>query len=225
ADAWVGHSNLNQPGRSLYQGISDCNIFLDNIHKVPDMHQDEKDRWTGEATFLKAYYHFLLIRQYGPIFLLKTNPPVSTSIAESKVHRNTLDESFEYVETLLDEVLANESVPEEITNIAEELGRVSKGITLAFKAYVQLTAASPLFNGNADYSTIVDNRGVAIFNSNKTEPERLERWSRAAETARQAILFNEGLGHRLYKFEPTMAISDETRTKLSIRGAVTENWN
>src|SRR5690606_6237836 len=83
----------------------------------------------------------------------------------------------------------------------------------------------PLFNGNADYSTIVDNRGVAIFNSNKTEPERLERWSRAAETARQAILFNEGLGHRLYKFEPTMAISDETRTKLSIRGAVTENWN
>src|SRR5690606_9634747 len=53
ADAWVGFTNLNQPGRSLYQGISDCNIFLENIHKVPDMYQDEKDRWVGEAKFLK----------------------------------------------------------------------------------------------------------------------------------------------------------------------------
>src|SRR5690606_8340556 len=26
ADAWMGYGNLNAPGRSLYQGISDCNI-------------------------------------------------------------------------------------------------------------------------------------------------------------------------------------------------------
>src|SRR5690606_18568448 len=134
--------------------------------KVPDMYQDEKDRWVGEAKFLKAYYHFLLIRQYGPVYLLKTNQSVGASIAEGKVYRNTLDECFEYVEALLDEVLANESVPEEIANVAEELGRITKGITLAFKAYVQLTAASPLFNGNTDYVTIVDNRGQAIFNPN-----------------------------------------------------------
>src|SRR5690606_29410170 len=55
ADAWAGYTALNQPGRSLYQGIRDCNIFLENIHKVPDMYQDEKDRWIGEVTFLKAY--------------------------------------------------------------------------------------------------------------------------------------------------------------------------
>src|SRR5690606_1340277 len=43
--------------------------------------------------------------------------------------------------------------------------------------------------------------------------------------ARQAIIFNERLGRSLYSFQPTIAISDETRTKLSIRGSVTENWN
>src|SRR5690606_29787599 len=37
ADAWMGYGNLNAPGRSLYQGISDCNIFLENIDRVPDM--------------------------------------------------------------------------------------------------------------------------------------------------------------------------------------------
>ncbi len=44
ADAWVGYSNLNAPGASLYQGISDCNIFLENIDKVPDMTLEETKR-------------------------------------------------------------------------------------------------------------------------------------------------------------------------------------
>lgn len=225
ADAWVGFANLNAPGRSLYQGISDCNIFIENISKVPDMLSDEKMRWQAEAKFLKAYYHFLLVRQYGPIYLKKTNIPVGASIEETQVYRNTLDECFEYIEELLDEVIAEESgLPSFITNEAQEMGRITRGIAMAFKAYVQVTAASPLFNGNMDYAGIVDNRGIAIFNPEKSEDEKKEKWVKAAASAKAAIDFLEAQGHELYVFNE-LAVSEETKIKLSIRGAVTENFN
>lgn len=225
ADSWRGYSNLNSVGASLYQGISDCNIFLENIHLVPDIEEEERQRWIGEVNFLKAYYHFWLVRQYGPIYIKDENLPVGVSIEESKVYRNTLDECFDYIVDLLDKVIANESVPDQITNEVEELGRITKGIAKSLKAYVMVTRASPLFNGNTDYIDVVDNRGVAIFNPNKTDDEKNQRWAEAADACKEAIDFVESLGHKLYQFEESMDISDETRTKLSIRGSVTENWN
>ncbi|WP_447411772.1 RagB/SusD family nutrient uptake outer membrane protein, partial [Clostridium perfringens] len=56
-----------------FRAIRDCNIFLDNIGKVPDLTETEKRRWTAEAQFLKAYYNFYLVMMYGPIPLMKTN--------------------------------------------------------------------------------------------------------------------------------------------------------
>ena len=225
ADAWVGYSSLNSVGASLYQGISDCNIFLENINQVPDMTDEEKDRWTAEVKFLKAYYHFWLVRQYGPIYLMKENLPVGVSIQDSKVYRNTLDECFAYIGQLLDEAFASESLPEYITNEAGELGRITKGIVLAFKAYVQVTEASPLFNGNQDYAGIIDNRGVAIFNPDKTAEQKKQKWVAAAQTAKEAIAYLESIGHSLYVYDGNLSVSAQTKTKLSIRGAVTENFN
>src|SRR5699024_11061294 len=75
-DPYLNYWQGNREGRDLYQAISDCNIFLENIDKVPDMEQYEKDRWTAEVKFLKAYYHFYLIRMYGPIPLKKENLPI-----------------------------------------------------------------------------------------------------------------------------------------------------
>ena len=225
ADAWRGYGNLNAAGSSLYQGISDCNIFLENIHLVPDMEEDERTRWIGEANFLKAYYHFWLVRQYGPIYIKDKNLPVNTSIQDSKVYRNTIDECFGYIVNLLDTVINNEYIPEQIFNETEELGRITKGIAMSLKAYVLVTWASPLFNGNRDYADVVDNRGVAIFNPDKTEEEKLQRWVEAADACKEAIDFVEERGHSLYLFDEGMDISDETRVKLSIRGSVTENFN
>lgn len=225
ADCWTGYSGFNSPGSSLYQGISDCNIFLENINSVKDMTGEERGRWIGEVNFLKAYYHFWLLRQYGPIYNKDKNQSVGVSIADSKVYRNTMDECFSYVTSLLDTVINNENVPEMITSEVDELGRITKGIAKAFKAYVMVTAASPLFNGNTDYAGIVDNRNVQIFSTNKTDQEKLKRWIDAAAACKDAIDFLEAQGRTLYYFDKEPLLSDETKVKLSIRGAFTENWN
>jgi hypothetical protein len=222
-DYWRGTNNA----QNLYRGIRDCNIFLENIGRVPDMEDFEKDRWIAEVKFLKAYYHYYLVRLYGPIPVKDVNVEVEAGTEEVKVYRNTLDECFDYIVKTLDEVIESGYLPKFIENRAMEMGRLTSTIALALKAEVLVTAASPLFNGNTDYSGFVDGRGVEIFNPNKTEEEKRLRWVKAAEACKAAIDSCHAIGHVLYEYTLTeyQGISDDTRAKLTIRNAMTEKWN
>lgn len=221
-DYWTGADGA----KDLYQGISDCNIFLENIQKVPDMTVEEKNRWAAEVRFLKAYYHYWLIRMYGPIPIMDKNIPVNADESEVKMFRNTIDECFDYVINTLTEIIDSHYLPDKITNEAQELGRITQGIAMAIKAEVMVTAASPLFNGNTDYKGFVDSRGIELFNPNKSEEEKKRRWTDATEACRQAIDFLIAQGHDLYRYTSLeYPISDETRAKLTIRNIVTEKWN
>src|SRR5690606_33991599 len=96
---WEGKNG----GKNLYLGIRDCNTFLENVDKVPDLSNEEKKRWIAEVKFLKAYYHFYLFRMYGPIPLIKENLPVSAGIEEVQIPRAPADECVDYIVSLLDE--------------------------------------------------------------------------------------------------------------------------
>jgi len=216
-----------QQWEDLYKGIAYCNIFLENIHKTPDMDETERERWKSEVEFLKAYYHFCLVRMYGPVPIMDRYIPVNAETEEMYLYRNTLDECFDYIVNLLNKVIEDKRIPEKIDNEAEEMGRITIGITKALKAKVLLTAASPLFNGNTDYVGITDNRGIEIFNPNKTEAEKKKRWEDAAQACYDAITYLEGFGHGLYNFRalliPGMLSSDSIM--MNLRGAVTDKWN
>ncbi|MCH5598001.1 RagB/SusD family nutrient uptake outer membrane protein [Niabella ginsengisoli] len=60
-DPYLNFWQGGQGGQDLYQAIRDCNIFLENIDRVPDMEAFEKNRWKAEVKFLKAYYHFFYL--------------------------------------------------------------------------------------------------------------------------------------------------------------------
>ena len=76
----------DREGKNLYRVLRDCNIFLENIGKLPDMDVSEKERWICEVKFLKAYYHYWLVRMYGPIPLVKENISVDAPTAVSYTH-------------------------------------------------------------------------------------------------------------------------------------------
>ncbi len=171
----------------MQEGIRQTNIFLENIGSVSDMEQSEKDRWIAEAKFLKAYYHYWLIRMYGPIVLAKDNLPISSGRDKVDQPRASVDSSFAYVEELLNEAIPD--LPERITNEISELGRITKGIALAVKAKVLVTAASPLFNGNNDYAGFVNAEGQEFFNTNF----EMAKWEKAAAATKEAIDFSESL--------------------------------
>ncbi len=211
-------------GKDLYQGIRDCNIFMENLPKVPDLEPWERDQWIQEAKFLKAYFHFYLVRMYGPVPIKDVNLDIDASIDEVRVYRNTLDECFDYIVKTLDEVLASGKLPDKILTEATELGRITNGIVMAVKAEVLMYAASPLFNGNTDYTNYKDARGVEIYSPQKTDAERLARWQAAANACAEAIEYLEGQGLTLYS-ENNKTRTEATNIKMSIRGAVSEPWN
>ena len=227
SDPYFNYWNEQQQAKDMYQALRDCNIFLENIQKVPDMTHVEKDRWTAEVKFLKAYYHYWLVRLYGPIPLVKENLPIESGSSEARVYRNTLDECFDYIVELLDEAITSEGLPDRIENETEELGRVSKAVAYALKAEVMVTAASPLFNGNMDYAGLTDNRGIEIFNPQKSETEKLKRWEDAAEACRLAIEFCVGVHYDLYKpeyFDYTN-MTDGSKQVMALRKIMAERWN
>lgn len=215
---WEG----GEGGSDLYGGIRDCNIFLENINNVPDLEEFERDRWVSEAKFLKAYYHYFLLRLYGPIPLIRENLPISAGVKEVQVQREPVEECVEYIIELLAESLPH--LPDRIENEVLELGRITKAINLALKAEVLMHAASPLFNGNPDYAGFTNKDGTQLFSADFD----IQKWNRAAEACKEAILFAESLGYRLYKYEPRFSqydLSQATLTQMSIRNAVCEPWN
>ena len=70
-----GNYNASEPvisyWNTLFGGIRRCYILLENIDAVPNMTEANLRIYKGEAKFLIAYYHFLLLKNYGPIPLIK----------------------------------------------------------------------------------------------------------------------------------------------------------
>ena len=218
-DFWTG----DKGGVKLFQGLRDCNIFLENIWKVKDMDEGEKDRWIDEVKFLKAYYHFYLLQLYGPIPLIKENLPIGSTTEQVQVYRDPVDSCFNYIVKLLDEVAANEILPPRIIgNEATELGRITQAIVLSFKAKVLVTAASPLFNGNTDMASLKDDQDRQLFNQ-VNDPDK---WVIAAAACKNAIEYCANNGYALYRFPPGngigWVITPPIQTQLDIRTATTE---
>ncbi len=222
-----GFQNVVNPIRGnlwqdLYKALRDCNIFLENIDRVPDLDETEKKQWIAEVKFLKAYFHFYLVRMYGPIPLIKENLPISADVNKVKVCRAPVDSCFNYIVELIDE-----AVPDLLLNtlnMQQDAGRITKVIALSFKAKVMVTAASPLFNGNEDQATLKNLDGTALFNTTYSKA----KWDSAVVACKRALEVCEEAGLKLYKHPSNYQqfnLTDTIQTQLSIRNSVCERWN
>jgi len=216
-NAWDGSNG----SYSMFRSIRICNIMLENIDKPIDLSASEKKRWIAETRFLKAYYHYTLFKMYGPIPLIKDNLAITSTTDEVRVKRSSVEESVNYIVSLLDEAIPD--LPAVISNQALELGRATNLIALAIKAEVLATAASPLFNGNPDYTGLIDKDGKVLFPA-AYDPSK---WQKAADAAKAAIVASEAQGVRLYTYAAPATIgklSDSLKKELDIQNAVTEKW-
>src|SRR5690606_8306353 len=159
---------------------------------------------------------------YGPLRITDVNLPISATPQAVQVYRDPVDDVVNYIADLLDE--ATVTLPVRIIDEVNEMGRITKPIALALKARVLVTAASPLFNGNPDYSSFVDNRGVHLFNSVNNP----EKWEKAAQACIEAINMIHDNGNQLHYFNPvvnTYNLGPELKTQMDLRAAITQKWN
>lgn len=223
---WDNTYPIGRNQESLFKAIRSCNTLIENIHLVKDMTDTEKNTWKSEAMFLKAYYHFLLFRQYGPIPIVDENLPLTATVDEVRVKRKPVDEVVKYIVSTMDKAIAN--LPVRITS-SNDLGRIDQVIAYSIKSRVLLYAASPLFNGNAQfYDTFVDKDGVKLFNTTYDK----EKWKSALDAADAALKIATSNGVRMYEYKGVVPAFDtldyqqpEVKALYNYRYMFTDAWN
>ena len=112
-----------------FQGIADCNYFLDNIEGA-NIIAATKNKMKGEALFLRAYYYNELTQLYGDLPLRTT----SANLNEDFFKQPRLPKADIVNQILADLDLAISYLP----HTAYTNGRVVKGSAIALKTRVLL---------------------------------------------------------------------------------------
>ncbi|MDR6783032.1 hypothetical protein ABIE26_000480 [Pedobacter africanus] len=127
-----GIGDLIQAGagdwNGFYKTIAQCNLILERIPGVQGYTLDQKERYTGEAKFLRALCYFYLARFYGDV------PLILNSVDISNVARSPQDKVFELINADLDDAILKLRVasPDGDKNI-----RATKGAAIAIKAHAK----------------------------------------------------------------------------------------
>lgn len=136
--------------RNTWLGIRHALILIENIDRVPDMTEAEKNKLKAEAKIIIAIQYAEMLRHYGALPIL--NHVISPNEVDLPA-RATLQETVDYIVRLLDEAAACTDLPWAITEAESDnwSGRLTRGSALGLKARVLLFVASPLFNSDVPY--------------------------------------------------------------------------
>ena len=74
---------------NIYEGIRYAYNFLNNIGSVPDISEANLRYWSGEAHFLIAHLHQILLEYYGPIVLAREEIDLNATASTVNVPRST----------------------------------------------------------------------------------------------------------------------------------------
>ena len=135
--------------RSCYESIQTLNMGLLYI-SYPDIDESTRKRYEAELRFLRAYYHFILIEQFGGIVISDQ----ATRTAVTSLSRSSLDESYNFVISEMETVL---------NDLGNTKGRVTQDVANHFLAKVYLTRGwdkqSPSdFNKSKEYALKIINK-------------------------------------------------------------------
>lgn len=173
--------------KEAYIGIRDATTFLRYVDINKELSYEQIQDNKAQARFLRAYYHWHLLRKYGPIPLLKEEADYIDSYDNLAFPRNTYDECVTYI---VDELmLAAKDLP--LDRTTQDLARPSRGTALGLRAKVLLYAASPMANPRPEdterFTDLLDDQGNCLISQVYNE----EKWAKAAAAAKDVINLNK----------------------------------
>ncbi|PST83121.1 RagB/SusD family nutrient uptake outer membrane protein [Pedobacter yulinensis] len=223
--SWNAFNVAGQIYKNMYEGIRKANIFLKYIELTPlstEFTAVTRDRWIGEARFLRAFYHFQLMRIYGPVPIMDYAAGVADDFTQIK--RRPMEECVAFVASECDR--AASMLP---MNVVEnrDLGRPTAAAALALKARLLLYNASPLWNGNPDYAPVADKQGMKLFSQTYVA----DKWNLAAAAAKTCIEQCEAAGYKLFdryadpvKNYQQLFLENNNSEVLFARNSGRDNW-
>lgn len=156
--AWSASNPKAGVWSSSYTAIRSANFFLETsqgqtfsdfkYNKDYNEEMERFERYQYEVRFLRAYFYFNLVRQYGDIPLTTS---VLTEDEANSLSRTSAEDIFDFIVSECDDIV--NMLPSSYDGLTyKETGRITRTAILALKARTLLYQASPLFNPNNDES-------------------------------------------------------------------------
>ncbi len=127
---------------SLYIGINTCNTVIDRSADVQGIAEEVRNSRVSELMFLRAYYYFTLVQQFGAVHISTTG----TTEVITEASRSPVAEVYEIIESDLRTAIQN--LPE----AQGDYGRATKPAAEHLLARVLLTRASSEAAQDGDYA-------------------------------------------------------------------------
>ena len=162
---------------TIYDNIRKVNIFLENIGDAEIEDDALKERLRGEALFLRAYFNYMLFRQWGGVPIVKQVFELDQR-EEMQVPRNTLEET---VNAIIEDL--NNAAPKlPLSYSGSDRGRATRGAALALKSRVLLYAASDLYHDPSWAGGYSNPELISYSGANRTQ-----MWRDAKEAAKAVM--------------------------------------
>lgn len=209
---------------NCYKGIRQCHQFLDNVDKAlpisisAEEFEQKKKLWKAEANFLLAYYHYVLLQNYGPIVIVDKMIPTDAKGEEFFKPRSTYDACVKYIADKFDVAAKDLQL---VITARGDFGRVTKVVAQALKGRMYLYAASPLFNGNVEYAEFKNSDGTPLISQSLDK----EKWKKAMEENKKAIELAESAGNMLYTYSKSVVTDPFKQAVLNTRWQMVDPWN
>lgn len=156
--SWSSTNAKNSMWTTCYEGIANCNHYLEKFTGLtfPELELNDDyvaqmgryNNYPYEVRFLRAYFYFNLVRQYGDV---PFSDHMLSAEESNTLSRRPAQEIFDYIISECDEI--KDLIIEDYSKVDRPIspvegGRANKLTVLALKARAALFAASPLFNTN-----------------------------------------------------------------------------
>ncbi len=186
----------------VWECVRNAWIFIENIDRVPDMSQEEKERLIAEAKIVMASRYFDMFRHFGGLPLM--DHAQDMSVIDKNCPRRTVEETVQFIVNLLDQAAATPSLPWALTG-SEQVsweGRMTRASAMGLKCKVLMFAASPLFNDDEPYcleppQEAVEKRQVWYGNFD------IKRWEACRDACKAFFDENQRQGNPIHLVEAT----------------------
>ncbi|MDR1524370.1 MAG: RagB/SusD family nutrient uptake outer membrane protein [Tannerella sp.] len=178
--SWNPTTNYHDVWGDYYKSIRASFVFENNVDRCAELSDDLKIQYKAEAKFLRGFYYWLLLRQYGPFVLLESETDQNDDW--NTYPRTPYDDCVAYICRMMDEAQAGLPFSWKATD-QKWMGKPDQMACKAVKVKALIMSASPQWNGNPDYANFKNHDGTPLVNTAYDE----NKWREAAAAAKAVI--------------------------------------
>ncbi len=175
----------------VWMAVRQAYLLIENVDRVPDLSETDKQSFTAQAKCLIAARYFDLFSVYGGLPIVdKAYTGIEGDY--NNLRRSSVEKTVDYMVRLLDEAIPHLRWAWDgnttDTDAYNNTGRWTAAGAMALKAKILLFAASPLYNATQGYyggTTQAEKDSLVWYGD-----FRQERWERAEQACRDFFVAN-----------------------------------